>query len=172
MKEDRELPEEAVEIARAAFLRDDNYYGCAESALVALQSIFGLPDPEDSSAAMALNGGIAYSGGMCGAVSGAALALGRLAESRTNDHRQAKRIARHLTQQLITEFKAEFESADCRDLIDYEIAIPDQHDAFIASDVWRTTCMRQIEFSVSRLADLANERAWEDRLAQLEVDST
>ena len=158
----------AAEVARATFLRDDNYYGCAESALVALQTIFGLPDPDDSSAAMALNGGVAYSGGMCGAITGVAMAVGRLAELRIIDHREAKRTARRLTQQLIAEFENEFKSSDCRDLIDYEIAIPAEHDAFIASSVWRTTCMRQIEFSVERLAPLADEQVWDERVTALD----
>lgn len=160
---------EAAELARATFLRDDNYYGCAESALVALQTIFGLPNPEDSSAGMALNGGIAYSGGMCGAISGVAMALGKLAELRIDDHKEAKRIARRLTQQLIAEFEAEFDSSNCRDLIDYEISIPAEHDAFIASEVWRTTCMRQIEFSVKRLAPLVDEQVWKERQTALDA---
>lgn len=167
MKEDPPSPAEATEIARATFLCDDNYYGCAESALVALQTIFGLENEEDSSAAMALNGGIAYSGGICGAISGAAMALGRLAELRLDEHRRAKRTARRLTQQLIAGFEAEFSSSDCRDLIDYKISIPAEHDAFIASNVWRTTCMRQIEFSVSKLAPLADENVWNDQVAIL-----
>lgn len=159
----------AAQVARQTFLRDDNYYGCAESALVALQTIFDLPDAADSSAAMALNGGIAYSGGMCGAITGVAMAVGKLAELRIDDHKEAKRTARRLTQQLITEFEAEFNSSDCRDLIDYEISIPAEHDAFIASNVWRATCMRQIEFSVERLAPLADAAIWDNRIAALEA---
>jgi C_GCAxxG_C_C family probable redox protein len=167
MKEELPSPTEATEIARSTFLRDDNYYGCAESTLVALQTIFGLENPGDSSPAMALNGGIAYSGGMCGAISGAAMALGRLAELRLDDHRQAKRTARLLTQQLIADFETDFSSSNCRDLIDYEISIPAEHDAFIAGNVWRTTCMRQIEFSVEYLASLADETVWDDKVATL-----
>jgi C_GCAxxG_C_C family probable redox protein len=159
----------AAEVARRTFLRDDNYYGCAESALVALQTIFDLPEAADSSAAMALNGGIAYSGGMCGAITGVAMALGKLAELRIDDHKEAKRTARRLTQELIAEFEAEFDSSDCRDLIDYEISIPAEHDAFIASNVWRTTCMRQIEFTVERLAPLADTEIWSERIAGLEA---
>ena len=169
MNEDKRLSSEALDVARSTFLRDDNYYGCAESTLVALQTIFGLEDPEVSSAAMALNGGIAYSGGMCGAISGAAMALGRLAESRLGDHKKAKRTARLLTQQLIADFETEFASSDCRDLIDYQISIPAEHDVFIASDVWRTICMRQIEFSVEYLASLADTEVWEKRLTDLEI---
>lgn len=156
----------ARDLARNLFLRDDNYYGCAESTLVALQEIYGLPAPEDSSAAMALNGGVAYGGGICGAISGAAMAVGRLTEKRVEDHHQAKRVARGLIQELAAAFEAEFGSRNCADLIEYEISDPSQHDAFIASGVWRDTCMKQIEFSVRRLGDLADDEAWNRALQQ------
>jgi C_GCAxxG_C_C family probable redox protein len=159
---------DAVQLARSLFLRDDNYYGCAESTLVALQQTFGLPDADDSSAAMALNGGIAYSGGVCGAVSGAALALGRLAQSRIPDHGQAKRTARRFTQELMTEFEARFGASNCADLIDYDISIQEEHDAFIESGVWRRNCMQQIEFSVAMLYALADPTTWQHAVAAAE----
>jgi C_GCAxxG_C_C family probable redox protein len=155
----------AIDLARGLFLREDNFYGCAESTLVTLQVIFGLPDAGDSSAAMALNGGVAYSGGICGALSGAAIALGRLAEHRIPDHRQAKRTARMLTQMLIRDFEDQFSGHNCSDLIDFEISIPEQHDAFIESGEWRDTCMRQIEFSVTRLHAFADEAVWNETVA-------
>ena len=158
---------DAIAMARSLFLRDDSYYGCAETALVTLQDAFGIPNPEDSSSAIALNGGIAYSGGMCGALTGAAMALGRLAKQRIGDHGQAKRVARGLTQSLIRDFEVQFSASNCRDLIEYEISIPSQHDAFIESEIWRDTCLKQIEFSVERLGSLKDEGVWEEATASL-----
>ena len=165
---------EAIQLARSLFLRADNYYGCAEATLVALQQTFGLPNADDSSTAMALNGGVAYSGGLCGAVSGAALALGRLAQSRIPDHNHAKRTARRLTQELMAEFEARFGTSNCADLIDYDISKQEEHDTFIESGVWRRTCMEQIEFSVAMLHGLANPATWRHAVAALEdsVDTT
>ena len=160
LPDDRPGTEAAIELSRSLFLRDDNNYGCAESALVALQELYGFPDAADSSPAMALNGGVAYSGGICGALSGAAMAVGRLAGERIDDHREAKRTARRIVMLVMAEFKEEFGSQNCGDLIDYEISIPSQHDAFIDSGVWRDTCMKQIEFSVARLHGLADPEVW------------
>jgi C_GCAxxG_C_C family probable redox protein len=160
-----------IRSTRDLFLRDDNTYGCAESAFVALQQHFGFPDAEDSSPAMALNGGVAYSGGACGAVTGVALAVGRLAEQRLDDHRLAKKVARRIIQQLTVDFREEFGSLDCRDLTGYDM-IRD-HEEFIESGVWRDGCMRQIEFTVSRLAPLLDEAVWEaeaERVAALEEE--
>jgi hypothetical protein len=65
-------------IARAYFLDDRNQFGCAETTFIVLKGAYGLDDPMDAAAAMALNGGVAYSGGACGAITGAALAVGML----------------------------------------------------------------------------------------------
>lgn len=162
------MTDPAIGTARRLFLRDDNYYGCAEATLVALQQGYGFEDADDSSSAMALNGGIAYLGGICGAISGAAMAVGRLAEERIPDHREAKRTARRLVESLIADFEAEFDGRNCSQLIDYEISIPAQHDAFIASGVWRETCMRQIEFSVARFWTLTDPGAWDEAVRALD----
>jgi C_GCAxxG_C_C family probable redox protein len=151
---------DAARRARELFLDDSNTYGCAETTLVALQELFGLPEPGDSSAAMPLNGGIAYSGGTCGAITGAALAVGRLAGRRLTDHNEAKREARRLTQDLMAAFGAEYGSTACRDLVGYDLLAPGQHDAFIASGIWRDVCMRQIEFALTHATRLVAEAGW------------
>jgi C_GCAxxG_C_C family probable redox protein len=122
-----------------------------------LKEAFGLPDPADSSAAMALNGGVAYSGGMCGAITGSALAVGQLVAARIPDHASAKRTAREIVARLIDEVEAEFGAVDCRELLGRDIRAPEAHAAFIDSGIWRTTCMRQIEFAVRRMAALGDE---------------
>jgi C_GCAxxG_C_C family probable redox protein len=155
--------EAAVLQARSLFLRQDNSYGCAETTQMALQHALGLPDPDDGSASMALNGGVAYSGGVCGAITGAALAVGRLAGMRIADHRRAKRCARELVGDLMEAFQAEFAATDCRQLVGYDLSSPDQHAAFIASGIWRDTCMRQIEFAVRHVSPLADPVVWAAR---------
>lgn len=141
--------------ARDLFLRDDNTYGCAEVSLVTLQEHLEFADAEDSSTAMALNGGVAYSGGPCGAVTGVALAVGRFSGAHIEDHREAKRVAREIVQHIMTEFEQRFGSTDCRTLTGYDLR--SDHDAFINSGVWRDGCMRQIEFAVNRAATLLGE---------------
>lgn len=156
-------------IARAYFLDAPNQFGCAETAFIVLKGAYGLDDPMDASAAMALNGGVAYSGGACGAITGAALAVGMLAERRIDDHLAAKRVARQLVAGLMGDFLAEHGAVDCRDLIGYDLRAPGQHEAFIAGGIWRDRCMRQIEFAVTRLAPLAVEDAWAAAVRDLDA---
>ena len=162
-------PEDAVEAARRLFLDDRNVYGCAETTFVVLKAAFGLPGPVDPSPAMALNGGVAYGGGTCGAISGAALALGMLAGQRIADHRHAKRVARELTAELMDAFRAAHGAVDCRDLLGVDLRAPGAHDAFLAGGVWRDRCMAQIEFAVARAAPLADPVTWWDAVARIEA---
>ncbi|MFH1330776.1 MAG: C-GCAxxG-C-C family protein [Actinomycetota bacterium] len=142
------------------FLDDANTFGCAETALVVLQEHFALPGAGDSSAAMALNGGIAYSGGMCGAITGAALAVGRLAGRLIPDHARAKSEARRLTQALIADFAREYGATGCRELSGYDFMEPGRHHAFIESGVWRDACLRQIQFAVEVMSRLVAAADW------------
>jgi C_GCAxxG_C_C family probable redox protein len=147
--------------ARELYLDDANLQGCAETAFVVLKEAFGLPDAADSSAAMAFNGGVAYSGATCGAVTGAAMAIGQLAASRLADHREAKRAARELTADLLAAFEAEFGATTCRALTGVDLRTEAGHRAFIEGGAWRDGCMRQIELVVTRLAPLADPNAWD-----------
>jgi C_GCAxxG_C_C family probable redox protein len=159
--------QEAIEQARAYFITEDHIYGCAETTLMVLQAAYGLPNAADSSAAMALNGGVAWSGGCCGAISGAAMAVGRLAAQRITDHKEAKRVARDIIAQLMAEFHAEYGHTNCCDLIGLDISSQEGHTAFIEGQVWHTVCMNQIELSIRSLVALQDDQIWQEKLDQL-----
>lgn len=153
--------QEAIHKARAYFLTEDNIYGCAETTFMVLKEVYGLPDPMESSSAMALNGGVAYSGGICGAISGAALAVGMLAERRVADHKEAKRTARRIIMRYMDQFQETHQSVNCLDLIGLDIRDEQGHHQFIDSGIWRTVCMEQIEFAVRQLFALRAEDGWQ-----------
>jgi C_GCAxxG_C_C family probable redox protein len=160
--------DDAVAQARACYLDESHRYGCAETVLVVLKTAYGLDDPLDSSAAMALNGGVAYGGGVCGALTGAAIAVGLLAERRMDDHARAKRAAREIVAGVMDEFREAYGAVECRALIGYDLRAPHGHDLFLASGTWRETCLRQIELVVERLAPLADPVAWVEAIARVE----
>ena len=157
----------AIERARTLFLDARNIHGCAETAYLVLCEAYGVGEPDDSTPAMALNGGVAYSGGPCGAITGAALALGLLAGRRIDDHRQAKRASRELTAELMDLMRAEHGATDCRDLIGIDLRAPGGHEQFLRSGVWQDRCMRQIETAVRYGVPLADVGAWEAAVARV-----
>lgn len=158
--------EQAIELARSYFLQDGNGYGCAETCLLVLATAYGLERAADSSPAMALNGGVAWSGSICGAVTGAALAVGRLSAERLADHHEAKRAARCITMDLMAAFREAFGDVNCRPLIGVDLATEEGHAAFVESQVWRSVCMQQIEFVVVRLVELGQQQVWDDTVGQ------
>lgn len=162
---------DAVALARGYFLDERHQFGCAETSFMVLKAAYRLDDPMDTAAAIALNGGVAYSGGMCGALTGAALAVGMLAEQRIEDHAAAKRVARELVAGALDAFREEHGALDCRDLIGYDLRTPGGHEAFLESGAWRDGCMRQIEFVVERLSALAEPAAWARAMRELEAPS-
>lgn len=159
------LEERAVARARSAFLDDEGEFGCAEATYLALADVFGLAS--DPSVAMALNGGVAYAGGTCGALTGAALAVGLLAGARIPEHRVAKRIARELMMAATVRFEAACGATTCRALSGFDFRAPGGHDAFIADGRWRTACTAQITFMVRALAGMADPGEWDVRVAAL-----
>jgi len=168
--EARSLVEAAVAQADAYYLDDAHPYGCAETTFMTLKGVYGLEGASDPAAAMALNGGIAYSGGACGAITGAAMAVGMLAEQRISDHRKAKAVARELVHETMRAFEAEHGAVDCHTLIGYDLRAPGEHQAFIDSGVWREACASQIRTVVGRLAALADMPTWEAVVARMEAD--
>lgn len=163
--------QEAIERARSYFLTEDNIYGCAETTYIVLQEVFDLPNATDSSPAMVLNGGVAWRGGICGAISGAAMAVGRLAEQRVVDHKNAKRIARRIMARYIDEFQATHGFVNCRDLIGRGIHTDEQHTEFIESGIWRDICMRQMEFAIQHLCSLRDEQVWKQTVREVDTGS-
>lgn len=153
---------------RARFLAAGQPYGCAETVLLVLEREFGIDDAADGAAAMALNGGVAYSGGTCGAITGAAIALGLLAGQRVGQRARAKRLARALTASVVDDVLAVDGATDCRALTGVDLRAPGGHDAFIASGLWRRDCLRRLERVVDRLAPLAEHAAWDARVAELD----
>jgi len=162
--------QEAIEKARSYFLTEDNIYGCAETTCIVLQEVFDLPNGTDSSPAMVLNGGVAWRGGICGAISGAAIAVGRLAEQRVVGHKNAKRTARRVIDRFIDEFQTAQGHVNCRDLIGQDIHTDEQHTQFIESGIWRDVCMRQIEFAIHKLFPLHDEHTWEQTVCEPDTD--
>jgi hypothetical protein len=131
----------AIARARALFLDEAHPFGCAET-------------PSSSSGGVRATGrGGRFGGdgpqrrrrlrrGICGALTGSALAVGLLSGARSTDHATAKRQARQATARLIDDFEATFGAIDCRELSAGRSGRP-RHAAFIESGSGaRSACAR------------------------------
>ena len=122
-------PEIAGRLAAELFERG---FSCAESVVQAL-----LWDDEEASAAgqrmaTAFGGGTARRGGTCGALHGAAMAIGYLAGRTSPDDAEGKDRVYALVGELFERVLADHGTTECRVLTGLDFAAPESHDIFDA----------------------------------------
>ncbi len=127
----------------------DQYSGCSQSVLLALQEGFGIGDEESFKAATVLSGGVARRGETCGALLGALMALGMVAGrdriENTEQYVRAVKIADEICDEFQRKLGEEFrfseplESTLCREIQtriygrSFDIRDPAEREAFLAA---------------------------------------
>ncbi len=103
--------------------RGDLKFNCCESVLIRIDESKPLPgfDTDMMRIASAFGGGVSGWGSVCGAVSGAVMALGLIygtdgAETSNNFH-DKRSLLRSVAQYFMAEFEDEFGSVNCMDLL-------------------------------------------------------
>jgi C_GCAxxG_C_C family probable redox protein len=142
----REMPNKSGTKAREYFLKG---YSCSESVLRALADEWYLPAGVAPRAGSALGGGVGASGEVCGAITGAAVALG-LYKGRDdiNDVVGAERKKKlYVTMhRLIKAFERRYGAVACRDVIRLDLSDPDQLDIYKQFGKRRNICARLVAF--------------------------
>jgi C_GCAxxG_C_C family probable redox protein len=141
------LSEELISEIRRKAHWYDQYSGCSQSVLLALQEGFDIGDKESFKSATVLSGGVARRGETCGALIGGLMALGlvkgRERIEETEDYVNAMGLANEICDTFQVKLKEEFgfekplESTLCRDIQEriygrsFDIRIPSERDAFL-----------------------------------------
>jgi C_GCAxxG_C_C family probable redox protein len=125
---------------RSLDLFESGYY-CAESVLLSIAESRGIQSDWIPRIATGFCSGVARTGGMCGAVSGAimaiSLAAGRDAPSESMESCYA------LIRQLVTRFERQHGSANCLVLTGCDLATPQGQQSFIENQVM-TRCNQYV----------------------------
>ncbi len=116
---------------------------CAESVLQALAESRSIKSELIPKIATGLCGGIARTGGICGAVSGSVLALNILA-GRSSPAESPDRNVR-LVQALLRDFETKFGSTTCERLIGCRLDTPEGRRFFRENQVREKKCQRFTE---------------------------
>lgn len=126
-----------VEIAVALF---EEGFTCGQAVLATYADRHGLGRDAALRVACAFGGGIARTGAMCGAVSGALMAIG-LAHGRTNVGDEAARERTYeASRALLDRFRAEHGSHVCRELLGVDIGTAAGRAAAASAGLFRTRC--------------------------------
>ncbi len=139
------------DMAEAIFLKN---YNCSQAVFSAFAPEYGLDEKLALRLASPFGGGIARRGEVCGAVSGAVMALGL---ARGTDTPASKQEIYRLTQELLRRFQDEHGSLLCRELIGFDISTPEGHDAAADKGVFRSICPALVRAAAHMLGELLDE---------------
>jgi C_GCAxxG_C_C family probable redox protein len=135
--------------AREIFLTSG--FNCAESVLLANMERLGVEGEWLPRVASGFGGGIARTGQVCGALTGAVMALGwamgRSAPDDSIDELYGEVAG------LVDEFTSEFGTTSCRMLIDIDLSDPEEHKRAQKTGIFEQQCARYVEFCAARVAE-------------------
>jgi len=112
-------------------------FNCSQSVFSALAQQFGLAGKTALKLASPFGGGVARRGEMCGAVTGALLALGL---ARGADTPAGKEEIYRLSQEFMRRFEQKHGRLICRDLINCDISTPQGWQKAKETGIFSTVC--------------------------------
>jgi C_GCAxxG_C_C family probable redox protein len=132
----------------------DSGFNCAQSVLAVYGPRFGVGTPELLRLSTPFGSGIAGTGGMCGAVTGALMVLG-LAYGRDDIAREdAKLITNEKCSVFLQRFSGERGSVVCRELLGHDISDPAVREMVRERGLFRTQCPVFVESAAALLEEL------------------
>ena len=126
--------ENPVDIAAARFSQKLN---CAQSVFSAFAPALGLDEETALKIASPFGGGVARRGEICGAVTGALMALGMARGSFTPE---GKERTYALGQEFLRRFEAGHKSILCRGLLEVDISTPEGHAQARDAGLFQSVC--------------------------------
>jgi C_GCAxxG_C_C family probable redox protein len=132
-------------------------YNCAQSVFGQFAEQFGLEREVALRIATPFGGGIGHSGQLCGAVSGAILAIG-LAQGTGTGNKPQKEACYALVRAFIERFEAKHGSITCPDLLGVDLADPVEYERAHELDLFQTRCADYISDAVRITAELLKDR--------------
>ncbi|MFH2219286.1 MAG: C-GCAxxG-C-C family protein [Pseudomonadota bacterium] len=140
----------ASAVQRSGELFEAGFF-CAESVLLAVSAARGIQSDLIPKIATGFCGGISRTCGMCGAVSGAIMAINLVHGRNTPDESVERNYI--AVRKLMAMFEEKFGSMNCRELIDCDLGTEEGRNDFKAKDL-RTRCKTFTEAATKMVTSL------------------
>jgi C_GCAxxG_C_C family probable redox protein len=138
------------EKAGARFLEG---YNCAQSVLLTMFEYWNGENELIPKIATAFGGGIGRCGSVCGALTGGVMALG--IKYGTNEPSLEKRLKVYeLAQKFFKQFEKQHGSVLCRELIGYDLSVPEELEEARKTKVSEEKCVNFVRKAVEILIEL------------------
>ena len=135
----------------------DNSFNCSQSVLVAFAKDLGLSEDEALRVATAFGGGMGRQQLTCGAVTGAAMALGLKYGKGLNDSDDKKLDTYNKTIELFNEFTRLNGSTNCRKLLnDLDMRDETEYNTIKEQNLFHTHCRKYVADAVQLAEQIMN----------------
>lgn len=134
----------------------NNNFNCSQGVFSAYATELGL----DEKLCLKLGtnfGGGARKGEMCGAVSGALMVLGLLYGHCEGDDRESKSKAYSIAEDYMNRFIKKNGSVVCKDLLGYNLSVPEDKAKIMEKDLFHITCPKMIRCAAEILDEVIAE---------------
>lgn len=132
-------------------------YTCAESVLLAVSQEFEIEYEIPTHMAMCFGGGIGLTGVVCGAVSGAVMAIGLIKGPAANMQEFFQIMP--LAQELRRRFEKEMTTINCRELTGFNLSTPEKFQEYMNTDINEKVCIPAVDTAYRLVMELLNEAA-------------
>lgn len=131
---------------QAALHYADNGFLCSEAVLLSLSEAVGVKSKLIPRIATGFGAGIARSGNICGALSGAIMGLG---VSFGRDEVSSATVSKYwFSNEFVESFKKEFGTLRCPVLLGLDLDDPEDYEIFRKKNLWEKKCKPIIKKSV------------------------
>lgn len=138
--------------AKSRFEEKD--FSCSQSVFSTLSPELGVDEATALKISSAFGGGIMRYGEICGAVTGSLMSLGLKFGSASPDNEEKIREA---SQELMRRFKEKNGSLLCRDLLGYQLIIPEELEAAKESGVFEKICPLLVQNATELAEEIMSE---------------
>ena len=145
-------------LAEKAIVRFQGGYNCAQSVLLTLYEHMEAEGKNKliPKIAAGFGGGIGRCGSVCGALTGSIMAVGiKYAPNETGVEKRAKAYA--TAQTLYKQFEKQHGTVLCRDLIKYDLSIPEMAAKARQERVFEKVCANLIKTAIENFLELENK---------------
>jgi len=104
--------------------------------------------------AMCFGGGIGFTGAVCGAVSGAVMAIGLIKGPAANFTELQQTMP--LVQDLRRRFEEEMKTMNCRELTGFDLTKPDNFEKYMKTDIPANVCAPAVDTAYRLAMELLN----------------
>lgn len=149
MNQKEELPSRAVSLFNSNL-------NCAESLLLSSAEYLNMCCPFIPAMATPFGGGVGRRGSVCGALTGAVMAIGLAhGRSRSSDDKDK---AYGYARELYDNFEKEFRTVMCRELTDCDVSTPEGREKFERENIHRERCVNFVSKCAEMVAEMVQSK--------------